>query len=349
MSNIDKKTIKIVLDAMGGDFAPENEVAGAAMFFDNTNRGFDVEIIFVGDESRIKQSIAKFPGSPMNYSIINASETVTMHDDPTAILKTKKDSSLYVGIDLVRRGEADVFLSAGNTGAVLSVSTVLLGRIKGVSRPTIGTFLPSTNPYPTLLVDAGANVDSRPAYLYEFAVMGSIYASQILGLDRPKIGLLSIGEEPTKGNSAVVSAHQLLSECPLNFIGNVEGRDILKGTADVVVCDGFTGNVILKFAESFSGFLKGRFRAFADKSLTNKLLMGLAAPVMKKIFKEFDYQEYGGVPLLGVNGISIIGHGKSSPLAFKNMIRIGAEMAVRGVNQKIEATLNSVEFSKTNH
>ncbi len=348
MSNIDKKTIKIVLDAMGGDFAPDNEVEGAVMFFENANLDFEAEIIFVGDEARIKKSLSRFPRSAMKYSIIHASETVTMHDDPTAILKTKKDSSLYAGIDLVRRGEADVFLSAGNTGAVLSVSTVLLGRIKGVSRPTIGTFMPSNKPYPTLLVDAGANVDSRPAYLYEFAVMGSIYASQILGLDRPKIGLLSIGEEPTKGNSAVVAAHQLLSECPLNFIGNVEGRDILKGTADVVVCDGFTGNVILKFAESFSGFLKGRFLAFAAKSLLNKVLMGLAAPVMKKIFKEFDYQEYGGVPLLGVNGISIIGHGKSSPLAFKNMIRIGAEMAIREVNQKIEATLNSVEFSKTN-
>lgn len=337
---VNKNHILIAIDAMGGDFAPDNEIQGAISLFESKRSAIDFKIVFVGNEDKIKQSLTKYPAQGLDYSIVHTDEVVTMHDDPTHVLKTKRNSSLIKGIELLANKEVDAYISAGNTGAVLSASTILLGRLKGVSRPTIGSFFPSERPYPVLVVDAGANVDCKPKFLMEFGVMGSIYCSEVLGIDNPKIGLLSIGEESTKGNEATLQAYNLLKESSLNFIGNIEGSDIFKGKSDVVVCDGFTGNIILKFAESFIGLLKTKFKDFADKSIINKGLLGMSLPVFKKILKDFDYQNYGGVPLLGVNGVVIIGHGKSSPLAIQNMLLLAFEQVQKGLNEKIEQALN---------
>jgi glycerol-3-phosphate acyltransferase PlsX len=268
-----------------------------------------------------------------------------MNDYPTEALKRKKNSSLYKGIEYLSQGYADGFISAGNTGAVLSTATVLLGRITGVSRPTIGSFFPSQNNHPTLVLDVGANIDCKPRFLYEFAVMGSIYASQSFGLEHPRIGLLNIGEESSKGTDIIQQTYKLLKDSQLNFIGNVEGKDILQGTADVVVCDAFVGNIVLKFAESVLGILKFKFKQFAKKNILNLFMMAVFTPIIKKIFKDFDYQEHGGVPLLGVNGVVIIGHGKSSPKAIQNMIYQAVSNIKKDINTKIENILNPSSLS----
>ena len=334
--------IRIILDAMGGDFAPHNEILGAAdaLRYFRAN-SVNAEIVFVGREPDIRAALTKHDLTDMNFSIIHADEIVTMEDEPAVAFRKKRNSSLYIGLQQHKEGNAEAFVSAGNTGAVMSHSTLILGRIDGVSRPTIGTFLPTTESYPTLLVDAGANVDCKPKHLYEFAVMGSIYVKRILGIDNPRIGLLNVGEEEIKGNESALEAHGLLKASDLNFLGNIEGRDILMGAAHVVVCDGFVGNIVLKFAESMLTFLKAKFTAFADKSFGQKLMMGVAKPALKGALTGMNYEEYGGVPLLGVNGVSIIGHGKSSPLAIKNMILRAEEVVRKEVNKSIETALKS--------
>lgn len=329
----------IAIDAMGSDFAPNSEIEGAFEAFAENLIEKDTKIIFVGNELKINEVLNKLNKPNFEYEIIHCEHVITMDDDPVNALKTKKDSSLVKGVTLVKEGKADAFLSAGNTGATMSASTLLLGRIKGVSRPTIGSFFPTENKLPTLIVDVGANVESKPRFLYEFAVMGSLYYKLMLGVENPRIGLLNVGEEPTKGTDTILETFKLLTESNLNFIGNVEGRDIFAGKSDVVICDGFTGNIILKFAESIMSFFKNAMKQYSEKSLINKLKVGLAVPTMKDVFKQFDYQEYGGVPLLGVNGIVIIGHGKSSPKAIKNMILRSTEMIENELNKKIEAAL----------
>jgi glycerol-3-phosphate acyltransferase PlsX len=239
---------------------------------------------------------------------------------------------------LHKEGKADAFVSAGHSGAMMSASTLILGRIENVGRPTIGAFLPSERGV-CLLLDAGANVDCKPQHLYEFAVMGSIYSSQMFNVRNPATGLLSIGEEPTKGNEVVKETHKLLSQSKLNFIGNVEGRDILSGKADVVVCDGFVGNVILKFGESVPSFFKSRLKQYASGSLIGTLMGLMMRKTLRAALKSMDYEEHGGVPVLGVNGVSIIGHGKSTPKAIKNMILKAEEVVKKNVNQKIQEAL----------
>ncbi|MCO5251408.1 MAG: phosphate acyltransferase PlsX [Candidatus Kapabacteria bacterium] len=332
--------IKIVLDAMGGDFAPDNELQGAVEFMNNP-QNHDVQIILTGDESLLKERIKSLNIS-RDFEIINCKDKVAMDDEPTDIIKRKRDSSLYRGIELVKDAKADAFVSSGNTGAVHSTSTLVLGRIAGVSRPTIGTFFPSVTDNPVLLLDVGANVDAKPSYIFQFAVMGSIYSSQILGIKNPKIGLLNIGEEETKGTNDVRETYKLLKDSPLNFIGNIEGRDIFSAHADVVVCDGFIGNIVLKFAESFLGILKSKIKSYSEESIIKKIKVGLMVPVLKDILQQFDYQKYGGVPLLGVNGAVIIGHGKSSPEAVKNMLVRAKEMVQKEVNKSIESTLKEL-------
>lgn len=324
---------------MGGDFAPASEVTGALSVLKD-DIGNSVEIIFVGDESKIKKAVGDTKYSGGNYSIVHADEVVTMEDISTSAIKKKKKSSLYIGLELHAGGKSDAFISVGNTGAMLSTSTILLGRIKGVSRPTIGSFFPSMSENPVLVLDVGANIDCKPRFLYEFAVMGSIYYSQIMGMERPRVGLLNIGEEDTKGTEVVKETFAMLKESSLNFIGNAEGRDILAGNAEVVVCDGFTGNIILKFAESVFPFLKSKFKAFADKGFLNKAMLGIAKPSLKSVFSAFDYQKYGGIPILGVNGVSMVGHGKSSPEAIRNIIYKTIEIIRKDVNKRIEEALN---------
>ncbi len=340
------RPVRIALDAMGGDFAPQNEIQGAIAAAKLISRSTPIEIIFIGKEKQLRPALGQFDTTGLNYSIVNADDVVTMNDEPSSVVKRKRNSSLYRGVELHANGYADAFVSAGNTGAIMSTATLVLGRIKGVSRPTIGTFMPTTQKGRTALVlDVGANIESKPRHLYEFAVMGSAYSTQILGVENPRVGLLNIGEERTKGTEAVLQTYDLLEDSSLNFIGNIEGRDILHGVADVVICDGFTGNIILKFAESVMSMLKAKLRAYSEKSFLHKAAIALAAMPLKAIFKELDYQEYGGIPLLGVNGVVIIGHGKSSPKALQNMLIRAVEVVQKDINKTIERSLNAVSSS----
>jgi glycerol-3-phosphate acyltransferase PlsX len=328
---------RIVVDAMGGDFAPQNAVTGAVQA-SAENKNFDLFLTGRKDEicKVLSDNGLEFP----DKNIIHAPDVIEMGESPTTAIKNKPDSSIVIGTKLVRDGKADAFVSAGNTGAVMAASTLIIGRIAGVGRPTIGAFIPNTTGV-TILFDVGASVDSKPQHLVEYAVMGSIFTKEMYGIDKPTVGLLSVGEEESKGSEAVVTAHRMLKKSNLNFIGNIEGRDILKGTANVIICDGFIGNILLKFGESFVSFLKTRFKNYADKSIVNKLRVGIAKDSLKSILKEFDYQEYGGVPLLGVNGITIIGHGSSTPKAVKNMVLRANEMYCKNLIQKIESSIKN--------
>ncbi len=332
------KKLRIAIDAMGGDYAPEREIAGAVEALRASNEKF--EIVLVGDEQAIHRQLTLQKAEDLPFTVVHASQIITMEDSPTAALKQKKDSSLAVGMRLHQEGKVDAFVSAGNTGAVLSAATLILGRMKGVSRPTIGTFIPAEHGV-CLMVDAGANVDSRAQHLYEFAVMGSIYFQLIQKKERPTVALLNVGEEKTKGTEAVLEAHKLLSASKLNFIGNVEGGDILKAKADVVVCDGFVGNIILKFGESVPKFLKSRLKQFAQQGLMNKLAVGFSRWPLKTSLSDMDPNEEGGVPVLGVKGVTIIGHGSSTAKGIKNMILRAREAVSSQVNQHIEMALDS--------
>jgi len=332
---------------MGGDYAPANVVAGACQALQEAHGRF--RVAFFGPEDTLRAALRDQGSQPGGctpseelYSIVHAPEVIDMHDPATAALKTKRRSSISVGLHHQKDGMADAFVSAGNTGAVLSAATLILGRLRGIGRPTIGALVPTAKE-PCLLVDAGANVDCRPQHLLEFAVMGSIYVGAMRNIPSPRVGLLSIGEEDTKGNEASLAALKLLRKSGLHFAGNVEGRDIFSGELDVVVCDGFTGNILLKFGESVPKFFKAKFQTFAKTSVWNSTIALLAKNGLRRVMKEMDYQEAGGVPLLGVNGVVIIGHGKSSPKAIKNMIFRAEEMIQKAVNVKIQEKLNQTD------
>jgi len=329
--------IRIALDAMGGDYAPQREVTGAVTVF--RHHSDSIEVVLVGDEPILKKELRKHGLGDNAIPIVHAPEVISMEDAPTSALKQKKSSSLAVGMRLHKEGKVDSFVSAGNTGAVLSAATLILGRIKGVSRPTIGTFMPAEKKV-CLLLDSGANVDCKARQLYEFAVMGSIYVRHIFQKKNPTVGLLNIGEEKTKGSQEVLKAYEMLSSSALNFVGNVEGRDIFKVKADVVVCDGFVGNAILKFGESFPSFLKSRLRQNAKRGLVRKLLVGISMAPLKASLRDLDPNEQGGVPVLGVNGVVIVGHGSSSPKGIRNMILRAAEVVRNNVNTHIEQALH---------
>jgi glycerol-3-phosphate acyltransferase PlsX len=327
---------------MGGDFAPASVVTGALEAVREARGRFSV--ILVGQRERIRAELAKNrelaeDEEVQKYlSIEQADEVIEMHDSPTAALKSKRHSSIGVGLRLQHEKRAHAFVSAGNTGAVMSASTLILGRLKHVGRPTIGALIPTAKS-PALLVDAGANVDCRAKHLLEFGLMGSIYVSSMLNKPNPVVGLLSIGEEESKGNAATVEAYRLMKESKLNFAGNVEGRDLLRGEVDVIVCDGFVGNILLKFGESIPAFFKAKVSRLTEQSTRQKLIALLARGTLRGVMKELDYQEHGGVPLLGVNGVSIIGHGRSTPKAIKNMIFRAEETVVRQVPHRIEQAM----------
>jgi phosphate acyltransferase len=339
-SDSNKTRCRIIVDAMGGDFAPYNAVVGAIQAA-SENSG--IELFLVGKSEEILKIISSNNLSFNRDNIINADEVIGMAETPTISLKAKPNSSIVVGTKLVSEKKADAFVSAGNTGAVMAASTLIMGRIPGVGRPTIGQPMPNSAGVSTLF-DVGASVDSKPRHLLEYALMGTIFTKEIYGIENPKVGVLSVGEEETKGNEVALAAAALIKKTNLNFIGNVEGRDILKGTANVVVCDGFVGNIVLKFGESVLDFLKFKFKDYADKGLLNKLKIGLVKSSMKVILKDFDYQEYGGVPLLGVNGISIIGHGSSTPKAIKNMVFRAYEMYQKNLISKIEYSIKQYSY-----
>ena len=344
MNNSDPKRSKcrIVVDAMGGDFAPQNAVLGAVTAF---NERKEFELFLSGRKKEINDILASNNISFDPENIIEADEVIGMSESPTASIKSKPKSSIVAGANFVKEKKADAFVSAGNTGAVMAASTLIIGRIPGVGRPTIGQPMPNQTGISTLF-DVGASVDSKPRHLLEYALMGTIFTKEMYGINDPKVGILSVGEEESKGNEVSIAASKLIGKTNLNFVGNVEGRDILKGTVHVVVCDGFVGNIILKFGESVLDFLKFKFREYAKKNLFNKLKIGLVKSSMKSILKDFDYQEYGGVPLLGVNGISIIGHGSSTPKAIKNMVLKANEMYHKNLVGKIENSIK--EYSNLN-
>lgn len=321
---------------MGGDFAPNNIVTGITDALRETNNRF--EILLIGQETILQKLTKPLEQENLSFKIIHTSQTIDMNDTASTWLRQKKDSSIVVGINLHKKGAADAFISAGHTGAVMSASTIILGKLQGVTRPTIGAFLPTENST-CLLLDAGANIDCKPQHLYQFAIMGSIYIKEIFNIERPTLGLLNIGEETTKGTDIIRETFKLLNESSLNFIGNIEGRDILEGKANVVVCDGLIGNIILKFAESIPNFLKKRLKKSANKSLFSKIVNLLMRNTLKKALTGMDYEEYGGVPILGVCGVSIIGHGKSTPKAIKNMILRAEEMVRKNINQRIQHQL----------
>lgn len=334
--------VQIGIDAMGGDYAPHSVVEGAFLSFKEKRDNFKLTLI--GEKERIEKELTRFDLKDSFLTIENATEYVGMEEHPTEVIK-KKNSPLVIGASLQKEKKLDAFISSGNTGAVMATSLLTLGRLEGVNRPAIATCLPSEKGV-VIFLDVGANVECKAINLYQFGVMGSIYASHILKKESPKVGLLSIGEESTKGTDIVQEAHKLLEKGPVNFVGNVEGTDVLKGTCDVVVTDGFVGNIVLKFAESFDGF----FTSLVHKRVKQSLLFRLGAFLLKisirDLRKVLDYAEYGGAPLLGVNGVCIICHGKSSSKAIKNAIKVGVAMVEERVNEVIKEKLLNNNFNR---
>ncbi len=311
--------MKIAVDAMGGDFGPGIVVKGVC----DAVRDFGLKVILVGNREAIEQELS--PGQNLQgIEIVHASEVISMGDAPVVAVRKKKDSSIVRAVQLVKEGEAQAVVSAGSTGAAMAASLLGLGRIKGIDRPAIATVLPNQQGG-TVVLDVGANADCRPRNLLQFALMGSLYTEKVLGIPKPRVGLLNIGEEETKGNELVLETFPLLKNIPVNFIGNVEGRDIFKGTVDVVVCDGFVGNVVLKAGEGMGMGLMTILKEELTKNWLTKMGTLLVRSALAKLKRRFDYAEYGGAPLLGVEGVSIISHGSSSSMAIKNAVRIAAE------------------------
>jgi glycerol-3-phosphate acyltransferase PlsX len=326
---------RIAIDAMGGDRAPDAIVTGAIEAARKAKGRF--EIVLVGDEKAVQSELRKHHFiKDLPISVVHASQKVEMDEAPAQALKQKPDSSIAVAVKLHKEGKVDGVVSAGNTGAVLAASLILLRPIEGVIRPSAGAFIPCGGGNVTLLIDAGTNVDCKPAHLFQFGLMGSILMSHLFGIDQPRIGLLNIGEEETKGNETVLEAYGLLRNSSLNFIGNVEGRDLMKGKADVVVCDGFTGNVLVKFAGSLSKVLSSTLKRKIGGNIAGTVGHFLMQHKFHKLVKVFDYQEYGGAPLLGVKGTVLISHGSSTPYAIHNAIEEAYKLIQKNIPQHIE-------------
>lgn len=330
--------MRIALDAMGGDFAPQATVEGAYLYQKETRTRNTV--VLIGQEEAI-ESVKNVSLADMKIEVVPAAEVIGMNESPTEALKQKKNSSMLVGIGLHKSGEADAFVSAGNTGAQMAASLFNLGRIPGVHRPAIGSFIPSEKGM-IFLIDVGANADCKAVNLLQFGIMGGIFVDHIYETNGLRIGLLNIGEEEKKGNELTQNAYQLMKNELRGFQGNIEGRDILKGNVDIVVCDGFVGNIVLKFAESVIGVLSKKFKRNLGSNLFTNLGALLVKPAFSEMRRSYDYQEYGGVPLLGVNGISVICHGSSSPRAIKNALHVAEQMSLKRVNQHIAERLNNL-------
>jgi len=321
--------IKIAVDAMGGDQGPKVVIQGALA----AAKEYGVSVVLVGKKDIIEKELNNYKISdsflPSQIRTVEATEVIEMRESPINALK-KNNSSISVAIKLLKNNEVDGVISAGNTGAALVASRKYLGNLKGIRRPAIATVIPNQEDI-TVVIDAGANVDCKPQDLVEFAIMGEVYAEYILSKINPRIGILSIGEERTKGNSTTLKTYEILENTPLNFIGNVEGRDINKGSVDVVVCDGFVGNVILKLTEGFAEMV---FKSF-KKMLKDKDMVAVEN-ILHSLKRKFDYTEYGGAPLLGIKGICIIAHGSSSAYAIQNAVRVAVESVKQKVNDHIE-------------
>jgi phosphate acyltransferase len=336
--------LTVALDAMGGDHAPKAEVEGAVL----AARQLGVKVILVGQEDLVRQELSTYADfNDLPIEVQHASENLTM-EDPTKAVRTKRDSSVKVASRLVRDGRAAGLVSAGNTGAVMATAKIVQGVVPGVTRPALaGLFPTSKGPtHPVIVLDVGANVDCSPRMLAQFAVMGEIYSRIIVKRDRPRVGLLSIGEEQHKGNDLTRAAWPLLEKLNLNFIGNVEGRDIYGGDVDVVVCDGFTGNVALKVSEGVADLVKHTLRESLEATISAKIGYVFSRTALNDFKKRLDYSEYGGAPLLGVRGVCIISHGRANANAIRNAIRVAAEFSEGKVNQRIEEELRASASEK---
>jgi len=326
----------IALDAMGGDRAPHVNVEGAILAAEEYN----VTVALVGDKEIISGLLETYKGRPKRGScvVVHAPEVVGMSESPSVAIRKKKNSSMAVALELVKKGEADAAISAGNSGAMMAFSMFALKRLPCVDRPAIVTVMPNTKSA-TVLLDAGANVEVKPQHLVQFAVMGSVYSSTLLDIKSPRVGVLSNGEEEEKGNELTRETHELLKKTGLTYIGYVEGRDIFNGNADVVVCDGFVGNIVLKVAEGVANAITSILKVEVSRSILCKAGFLIAMPALKALKKKVDYEEYGGAPLLGIDGISIICHGSSSSYAIKNAIKYAMECVERKLNTILKVEL----------
>ena len=325
--------IDIALDAMGSDKAPEPELRGAIL----ACRQFPVRVHLVGPEDLLRRGLsAALDGERLPIGIVHASEHIGMDEKAAHAVRSKRDSTMRVGLKLVREKKVSGFITAGNTGAAMATAKMVLGALPGVDRPALAIVVPTLSGTPSILLDVGANVDCKPHNLEQFAVMGELYARSVLKIPRPRVGVLSVGEEEGKGNDLTRETYALLKHLPINFIGNVEGRDIYNGNCDVIVCDGFVGNVALKTSEGLTKLVREMLKA----SLTTTVTAQVGALLSRKAFNAFkkrlDPSEYGGAPLLGVRGVCIIGHGSSNDRAIMNGIRVTAEFAQAGINERIE-------------
>ena len=328
--------MRIAVDAMGGDNAPREIVAGAIL----AAKEYNIDILLVGDEELINQELKKKSSETLsNVFVCNAEESILMDESPSQAVRRKRKSSIHVGLKLVKKGEASAFFSAGNTGAVMAASKLILRTLDGVDRPAIATVFPNEKGN-TVMLDVGANVDCKANHFLQFAIMGSAYAKFILNKENPRVSLLSIGEEDVKGNEITKNVFTLLKQFNgINFIGNIEGKEIFKGETDVIVCDGFAGNVALKTIEATATYIGKMLKEELTRTFRTKLGALLAKPAFENIKNRSDYTEYGGAPLLGVNGISIIGHGSSNDNAVKNAIRVAKELSEKKVNKYIEENI----------
>ncbi len=335
--------MKIAVDAMGGDHAPHATVAGAVQ----AAKEFGVGIILVGIEQAIRDELRKHPhASNLPIDVRNATQVVDMLDSPATVFRRKKDSSIRVANDIVKSGEAVAVISAGHTGAAMATSLFVLGSLEGIERPAIALMMPTVKGT-CIILDVGANVDCKPNHLLQFAIMGEVFAKYLLKNPNPRVGLLSIGEEETKGNELTKEAFKLLTETQLNFVGNVEGKDVMMGNADVVVCDGFIGNVVLKISESVAEAIGIILKENIGENIIRKIGYLMMKPAFRALKRRVDYAEHGGAPLLGINGISIISHGRSSDRAIKNAIRVAMEFARSEVNKHIhEDIVKNMEWTK---
>ncbi len=327
--------MRIALDAMGGDYAPEVNIEGAV---ETVNNSQDIQIILVGDELLLKQQLETKRYPQHRISIINASQTVKMEESPSFAIRKKRDSSIRVGIELVKRGEADGFVSAGHSGVIMGTALLVLGASPAVDRPAIAAIMPTLKA-PFVLIDAGANLHCKPLNLLQFALMGSVYCKTILGRSDPRVVLISTGEEDTKGNLLTKETFKLLKEADINFAGNVDGKDIFTGDYDVIVCDGFTGNVILKTSEGLADALIRMIKIEVANLTAGRIGYLLMKPALRNFKKKTDYDEYGGAPLLGINGTCIISHGRSTAKAIKNAIRVASDFAKKKVYEVISSSI----------
>lgn len=331
----ESRAVTIAVDAVGGDFAPDEILAGVAVAIASDPA---VRIVLLGPD----EIVTPFASAHGERIIAHpTTEIIAMDEHPATAVRARKDSSIVVGCRLVKEGGADAFFSAGSTGAAMAAATLVMGRIKGVHRPAIATVLPTAG-QPTILLDVGANADCRPEHLLQFAHMGAAYASTVLGVVHPRIGLLNIGEEPTKGSQLAIEAHALMAEQVPGFCGNIEGRDVIAGVADVIVTDGFTGNVALKLLEGTSRVLLGQVKDAMTSSTVNKAAAAVVAPSLRKLKDRLDPDTYGGAPLLGVNGVCIIGHGSSKAKAVANAVKVAAQAGRGGLTDMIAEAVSGV-------